>query len=54
MTEAQQILDCFENFLADKGIEISNPERIEEESAALIYGSDYAYLENEINRILNS
>ena len=48
-----QIIDIFEDFIEEKGIEIDNPEKDEEpESAAILYGSDYYSLELQIKDIL--
>ena len=46
------IIESFEDLLDKYGIEIPNPEKSEEESAANIYGSDYGDLEEEIENIL--
>ena len=49
-----QLIDIFEDFLEEKGIEIENPQKTEdnEESAAILYGDDYAALEKEIEKTL--
>ena len=48
-----QIIDIFEDFLEEKGIEIPNEERKESgEDAAILYGTDYGNLENQINHLL--
>ena len=51
-----QILDLFEDFLTEKGVEIPNPEREEdaEEDAAILYGSDYGDLAEGIREILQN
>ena len=46
---AGQIIDIFEDFLEEKGILIENTERDEDAAyAAIIYGSDYGYLQDRI------
>ena len=68
VTEIQQpsericaIIDLFENFLYEKGVSITNDERLEEdengtlrepENAAIIYGSDYYALYDKVEAIL--
>lgn len=47
-----QIIDVFEDFLEEKGINISNDEKDETDNPAILYGSDYALLESEIMDIL--
>lgn len=53
-----QFIDIFEDFLEEKQITIPNPERNEYKSndpldtAAIIYGSDYDYLETKIKETL--
>lgn len=52
-----QIIDIFEDFLTEKGIEIPNPEKEEDENlepdeAAIIYGSDYDWLGDKIEQII--
>lgn len=43
-----QIIDIFEDFLAEKEIEIENEERedygVEDDELAIIFGSDYDYI----------
>lgn len=51
------IIDIFEDFLESKGIMIENKERLEYADGdltdlAIIFGSDYDHLENEIENIL--
>ena len=53
MNLAQEILEIFENYLEEKGIIINNPEREEDENAALIYGTEYGNLECAINEVIN-
>ena len=49
-----QFIDIFEDFLYEKGIEIKNPEREDDENedAAIIYGSDYDRLAEPIKNTL--
>lgn len=51
-----QIIDVFEDFLDEKGIDISNDEKDEAasegENPAIIYGTDYGNIESEIEEIL--
>lgn len=53
MNLAQEILEIFENYLEEKGIVTDNPEREEDENAALIYGTEYGDLECAINEVIN-
>ena len=53
MTWAQEIIEIFENFLEKKGVKIENPERESDgDNTAIIYGTDYGNLEQEINDFL--
>lgn len=51
------LIDTVENYLDEKGITkdmIANDERdTDDETAAIIYGSDYDYLYDKFERILN-
>lgn len=47
-----QILDCFEDFLEEKGVEIWNDEKMESENPAILYGTDYGNLEEEVASVL--
>lgn len=52
-----QIIDIFEDFLEEKGINIQNEDReddadLDKESAAIIYGNDYYLLEEKISETL--
>ena len=51
-----QIIDLFEDFLDEKNVKISNPEAVEdgEENAAIIYGSDYDTLHDQIQCVLEN
>ena len=54
MNTTQIIIDIFEDFLEEKGINIDNPEREgDEDNAAIIYGTDYGYLEVRIQEVLD-
>ena len=44
-----QIIDIFEDFLEERGIELPNEEREQDpDNAAIIYGSDYDQLQEEL------
>lgn len=47
-------IDIFENFLDEKGIEIDNPEKEESESPAIIYGTDYGILSDELREVFST
>lgn len=50
-----QIIDIFEDFLADRNIILPNEERNEEEdpeARTIIYGSDYDYLYEKITNTM--
>lgn len=50
-----QVIDIFEDFLADRNIILPNEERDEEddpEARAIIYGSDYDYLYEKITNTM--
>ena len=46
------IIDIFEDFLEEHNITIENDEREDDECAAIIYGTDYDWLSNGIERVL--
>lgn len=48
-----QIIDIFEDFLAEKGIEIPNDDR-EDENDAIIYGMDYGELQTNLEAMMTS
>jgi len=50
---AVSIIDVFENFLYNKGIEIPNEDKTGDSDEAIIYGLDYSYLEEAIKHILD-
>jgi len=50
-----QIIEVFEDFLEEKGIDVPNDEKAEAddpESAAIIYGTDYGWLQTELEKLL--
>jgi len=52
-----QIIDIFEDFLAEKGIEIENDEREDygaedDEELAIIFGSDYDYIRDRLAEMM--
>lgn len=57
-----QIIDIFEDFLADKGIEIPNPEKENDrdsyenpdEEIAILYGSDYGELQTALENMMDN
>ena len=49
---AINILDEFENFLEEKGVNIVNSEKAESDNPAILYGTDYGELEGCIIRCL--
>ena len=46
------IIDIFEDFLEDNGIEIPNSEREDENNSAIIYGSDYGRLQEDLEKCM--
>lgn len=49
-----QIIDIFEDFLEDNGIEIPNSEREDENNSAIIYGSDYGRLQEDLEKCMKA
>lgn len=49
-----QIIDIFEDFLEEKGIEIQNDEKEDSENPAIIYGTDYGDLSDNIENMMMS
>lgn len=49
-----QIIDIFEDFLEEKGIEIQNDEKEDSENPAIIYGTDYGDLSDNIENMMIS
>ena len=48
-----QIVDIFEDFLEDRNVEIPNEERNKDtDNPAIIYGSDYGQLQEELLELL--
>ena len=47
-----QIIDIFEDFLEEKGIDIPNDEKEEEEYSAIIYGTDYGILQTNLEDMM--
>lgn len=48
------IIDIFEDFLENKNINIENPEKDDEEDAAIIYGSDYDELQGKLENMMRN
>lgn len=46
------IIELFEDFLEEKGIDIPNPERDEDPCGSLIYGTDYGNLSDDLEHLL--
>lgn len=46
------IIETFEDFLEEKGIDIPNPERDEDPCGSLIYGTDYGILSDRLESLL--
>lgn len=49
-----QIVDIFEDFLEEKGINIPNEDRDENGSEAIIYGDDYGIISEQIESTLRA
>ena len=49
-----RIIDIFEDFLEEKGINIDNSEKEEDDDAAIIYGSDYGILQDRLTDLLKA
>ena len=50
-----QIIDIFEDFLEDHNIDIPNEERDgDDDNPAIIYGSDYDQLQNELLELMKA
>ncbi len=47
-----QIIDIFDDFLEEKGINIPNEEKEESENPAVFYGSDYGEVQSQIESLL--
>lgn len=48
------IIDIFDDFLEEKGIQIPNPEKEESDSPAVFYGSDYGAVQNELESLIHA
>ena len=46
------IVDAFEDFLTDKGIDIPNPEKEGDKGEAIIYGSDFDWIMDKVQDAL--
>ncbi len=49
-----QVIDIFEDFLDEKHIVLDNDEKAEDEDAANIYGTDYGYLQQQLEELLRN
>ena len=49
-----KVIELFEEFLEDRKIDIPNDEKKEDESASLIYGTDYGELQDGVECIINN
>lgn len=47
-----QIIDIFEDFLEERGVMLDNPEREEDDDAAIIYGTDYGELQSQLEELM--
>ena len=47
-----QIIDIFEDFLEERGVRLDNPEREEDDDAAIIYGTDYGELQSQLEALM--
>ena len=45
-----QIIDIFEDFLEERHVVLNNDERDEDPDAAIIYGSDYGILQDQLQQ----
>lgn len=46
------IIDIFEDFLEEKGIDIPNDEKEDSENPAIIYGTDYGNLQDDLEAMM--
>lgn len=46
-----QVIDIFEDFLEERHVVLNNDERDEDPSAAIIYGSDYGVLQEQLQQM---
>lgn len=49
-----QIIDIFEDFLADRGVSICNSEKPREYDDVIIYGSDYESLSRKLIELIDN
>lgn len=49
-----RIIDIFEDFLEEKGIDIDNPEKEDNDDASIIYGSDYGILQDRLTDLMKA
>ena len=49
-----RIIDIFEDFLEEKGINIDNPEKEDNDHAAIIYGSYYGILQDQLKDLMKA
>lgn len=49
-----QIIDIFEDFLEEKGIDIPNEDKTDEDNTAIIYGCDYGDLQTNIEEMMKN
>lgn len=47
-----QIIDVFEDFLEDRGVELINNEKEPDDNTAIIYGTDYGELYSNLEQLL--
>ncbi len=47
-----QLIDSFEDFLEEKGIDIPNPDKAQSEDPAILYGMDYGQIQTDIEGTL--
>lgn len=47
-----QLIDAFEDFLESKGISIDNPEKEDSDNPAILYGTDYGQIQDELEDTL--
>lgn len=46
-----QVINVFENFLEEKGIDIPNEDKLGDEGEAIIYGMDFEILMEDIREV---
>lgn len=45
------VIECFEDFLERRGIDIPNPEKDGDDGASLIYGTDFGELQSDLEGV---